>query len=97
METNSIVLDKGKESFDLNKCIISQDSGSLVSTENSRIRIIEAAKIQNDDVYGGLMSSSLDVDLKCYKNNVLRGTWKNKGKFSSTTLGSCPSDKYCVR
>ena len=97
METNSIVLDKGKESFDLNKCIISQDSGSLVSTENSRIRIIEAAKIQNDDVYGRLMSSSLDVDLKCYKNNVLRGTWKNKGKFSSTTLGSCPSDKYCVR
>ena len=97
METNSIVLDKGKESFDLNKCIISQDSGSLVSTENSRIRIIEAAKIQNDDVYGRLMSSSLDVDLKCYKNYVLRGTWKNKGKFSSTTLGSCPSDKYCVR
>ena len=74
METNSIVLDKGKESFDLNKCIISQNSGSLVSTENSRIRIIEAAKIQNDDVYGRLMSSSLDVDLKCYKNNVLRGT-----------------------
>ena len=97
METNSIVLDKGKESFDLNKCIISQNSGSLVSTENSRIRIIEAAKIQNDDVYGRLMSSSLDVDLKCYKNYVLRGTWKNKGKFSSTTLGSCPSDKYCVR
>ena len=97
METNSIVLEKGKESFDLNKCIISQNSGSLVSTENSRIRIIEAAKIQNDDVYGRLMSSSLDVDLKCYKNYVLRGTWKNKGKFSSTTLGSCPSDKYCVR
>ena len=35
METNSIVLDKGKESFDLNKCIICQNSGSLVSTENS--------------------------------------------------------------
>ena len=103
METNSIVLDKGKESFDLNKCIICQNSGSLVSTENSWIRIIEAAKIQNDDDYGRLMSLSLDVDLKyhmdnkCYKNYVLRGTWKNKGKFSSTTLASRPSDKYCVR
>ena len=33
METSSIVLDKGKECFDLHKCIICQESGSLVSTE----------------------------------------------------------------
>ena len=40
METSSIVLDNRKENFDLNKT-----SGSLVSTENGQIRIIEAAKI----------------------------------------------------
>ena len=32
MKTSSIVSDKRKESFDLNKCIICQKSGSLVST-----------------------------------------------------------------
>ena len=41
MKLSSTVLDKGKESFDLNKCIICQNSGSLVSTENGRIRTIE--------------------------------------------------------
>ena len=69
METSSLVLDKGKESFDLHKCIICQKSGSLVSTENGRIKIIEAAKIRNDEVYGRLMSSSLDADFKYYMDN----------------------------
>ena len=53
METSSLVLDKGKESFDLHKCIICQKSGSLVSTENGRIKIIEATNIGNDEIYGG--------------------------------------------
>ena len=76
MEISSIVLDKGKESFDLNKGNTCQNNGSLVSNENGRIRIIEVAKILNDKFYGGLMSSSLDADFKyhmdnkCYKNYV---------------------------
>ena len=76
MKTNSIVLGKGKENFDLHKCIICQKSSSLVSTENGRIKIIEAGKIRNDEIYWRLMSSSLDADFKyhmdnkCYKNYV---------------------------
>ena len=47
-----------------------------MSTENGQVKIIEAAKIRNDKVYGRLMSSSLDanfkyhMDNKCYKNYV---------------------------
>ena len=51
METSPIVLDKGKESFDLDvltwkflKCVIYQKSGFLVPTENGRIRTIEVGK-----------------------------------------------------
>ena len=45
METTSRVLDKAKESFDLHKyIIIRQNRGSLLSTENGKIRIIEVAK-----------------------------------------------------
>ena len=58
MEKSSIVLDRGKEPIlDINKCIICQKPGSLVSTENGRIKIIEAAKIRNDEVYERLASS----------------------------------------
>ena len=80
MGTSSIVLDKGKESFELNKYIVCQKCGSLVSTENGRIRNIEATKIRNDKVYGSLMSSSLDSDFKyhmdnkCYKSCVHKKT-----------------------
>ena len=103
METSSIVLDKGKEIFDLNKCIVCQKSGSLVSTENGRIRIIEAAKIRNDEVYGRLMSSSLDgdfkyhMDNKCYKNHVHKKALERIKVSFRQPLGSCPSDKFCVR
>ena len=45
MKTISIVLSKGSESFYLTKFVIWQKSGSLVSAENDRIRIIEEAKI----------------------------------------------------
>ena len=78
METISVVLDKDMENFHLNKCTICQKSGSLVFTENDCIRIIEAVKIRNDEVYGRLMSSSLDADFKyhidnkCYKNYVYK-------------------------
>ena len=68
---------KRKESFDLNKYVISQKSSFLVSTKNGRIKIIEAAKIRNDKFCKRLMSSSLDADFeyhhmdnKCYKNYV---------------------------
>ena len=77
MEKISMDLYKRKESFDLNKCVISQKSSSLVSTKNGRIKIIEAAKIRNDKFCKRLMSSSLDADFechhmdnKCYKNYV---------------------------
>ena len=78
MGTSSIVLDKGKEGLDLNKC---QKSGSLVSIENGCIRIIEAAKIRNNEVYERLTSSSLE---------------RIKVSFCQP-LGSCPSEKFCVR
>ena len=69
METSKIVLSKGKESFDLHKCNICQKSGSLVSTENGRIKIIEATNIRNYKVYGRLMSSPLNADFKYHMYN----------------------------
>ena len=63
------MLEKGKESFELNKCIVCQKIDSLVSTENGRIRIIEATKIRNDEVYGRLLLSSLDADFKYHMGN----------------------------
>ena len=48
----SLVLDRRKEIvLDVSKYIICQQSVSLVSTENGRIKIMEAAKIRNDSVY----------------------------------------------
>ena len=73
----SLVLDRRKEIvLDVNKCIICQQSGSLVSTENGRIKIMEAAKIQDGSVYERLKSLSLDrdfkyhMDNKCYKSYI---------------------------
>ena len=69
METSSIVLTCINVSY-------AKKIGSLVSTENARVKIIETAKIRNDEIYGRLMSSSLDanfkyhMDNKCYKNYV---------------------------
>ena len=40
-----------------------------MATENDQIRIIEVAKIQNDKVYGGLMSSSLYADFTYHMDN----------------------------
>ena len=78
MKTISIVLDKGSESFYLTKCVICQKSGSLVSVENDRIRIIEESKIQNEEVYGGLMSSSLEADFKYHMDNKYYKNYANK-------------------
>ena len=69
METSSIVLDQRKKRFDLNKCSVCQKSSSLESTENGWIRIIEVAKIRNNNVYGRLTSLSLDSELKYIDNN----------------------------
>ena len=102
METSSIVLDKGKESFELNKYIVCQKCGSLVSTENGRIRN-ETTKIRNDEVYGSLMSSSLDagfkyhMDNKCYRSCVQRKTLERIKISFCQPLGSCPCEKFYVR
>ena len=102
METNSIVLDKGKESFELNKYIVCQKCGSLVSTENGRIRN-ETTKIRNDEVYGSLMSSSLDagfkyhMDNKCYRSCVQRKTLERIKISFRQPLGSCQCEKFYVR
>ena len=102
METSSIVLDKGKESFELNKYIVCQKCGSLVSTENGRIRN-ETTKIRNDEVYGSLMSSSLDagvkyhMDNKCYRSCVQRKTLERIKISFRQPLGSCPCEKFYVR
>ena len=100
MGTSSIVLDKGKEGLDLNKC---QKSGSLVSIENGCIRIIEAAKIRNNEVYGRLTSSSLDayfkcnMDNKCYRSYVHKKALERIKVSFRQPLGSCPTEKFCVR
>ena len=57
----SMDLDKENESFYLNKCVICQKSGSLESTKDGRIKIIEAAKIRNDEFYRRIVPSSLDT------------------------------------
>ena len=75
MEKISMDLDKGNESFDFSKCVIYQKSGSLVSSKDGRIKIIEAANMRNDEFHRRLMSS-LDANFeyhmvnKCYKNYV---------------------------
>ena len=100
MGTSSIALDKGKECLDLSKC---RKSGSLVSIENGRIRIIEAAKIRNNEVYGRLTSSSLNADFKCsmdnkcYRSYVHKKTLERIKVSFHQPLGSCPSEKFCVR
>ena len=70
METNNLVLKRQKERrFDINDCIICQNSGSLVSTENGRRNIMNAADIRKDEVYERLKSSLIDQDFKYHMNN----------------------------
>ena len=67
-----------REGIYLYKCVICicQKSGSLVSTKDGQIKIIEVANIQNDEFYRRLMLLSPDTDFeyhmdkKCYKNYV---------------------------
>ena len=51
--------------FDFNSCIICQtSSGNLVSTENGRTNIIDAAEIRRDTVYKRLKSLNSNQDFK---------------------------------
>ena len=55
-------------------CIICLKPNKLISTENGRKRIMEAAKVRNDEVQKQLQSVSLDahfkyhMDYQCYKS-----------------------------
>ena len=70
----------------MNKCMICQKSGSLACSENCRIRIIEAAKIRHDKVYGRLMSSSLDADFKYHMKNKFYNSYAHKKVLERITV-----------
>ena len=78
---NNVVLKRQQDScFNFNNCIICQRPGNLVSTENGRRNIIDAANIRKDEVHRRLQSSTIDADFKyhmdnkCYKNNMHKKT-----------------------
>ena len=76
METNNLVLKRQKERrFDINDCIIFQNSGSLVSTENGRSNIMNAADIRKDE---RLKSSLIDQDFKYHMNNKCYKNYTHK-------------------
>ena len=78
MSANDLCLKRNKDAeLDINSCIICQIAGgSLVSTENGRKNIINAAEIRKDDVFERLKSTSIDenfsyhVNNQCYKRYV---------------------------
>lgn len=69
-----------KSEFDINKCIICQKKtkSTLVSTENGRKKIMDAAFIRKDEVYQRLNKDSIDqnfcyhMDNNCYKKYTLK-------------------------
>ena len=76
------------------KCIICQKSGDLISTENGRRTIINAAAIRKDDVHLRLQSASLDANFRyhmdntCYKRYTHKKT-VNKMKVCKTACHFC--------
>jgi hypothetical protein len=67
---NSNLLLKKATEFDANKCIICQKGKDLVSTENGRTKIIEAASIRKDIVIDRLNSLKIDKPFKYHMNNA---------------------------
>ena len=71
--------------FDIRCCIISQkkDSQGLASTVNGRSKLMEAARIREDEVWNLLQSTCAEepfvhhVDNQCYKKYVLKKTLEN--------------------
>ena len=43
--------------------------GNLLSTENGRRNVVDAANIRKDEVHGRLQSSTTDVDFKYHMDN----------------------------
>ena len=73
------------DKFDRRYCIICQKKNTkvLISTANGRSKIMEAAKIREDEVWDRLQSPSIaedflyHMDNKCYKSYVLKKTLDN--------------------
>ena len=79
MEGN-LKLRNEKSAFDINKCIIWQNGKDLISTENGRSKIMEAASIRKDLVAECLNSLDMDkpfyyhVNNACYKMYTMKKT-----------------------
>ena len=68
MENNVVLKRQQGSCFDFDNCIC-QKLGNLVSTENERRNIIDAANIRKDEVHRRLQSSTIDADFKYHMHN----------------------------
>ena len=69
MENNIALKRQQNSCFNLNNCTICQKPRNLVSTENGRRNIIDAANICKDEVHRRLQSSTIDADFKYHMDN----------------------------
>ena len=69
MEAN-LKLSNEKSAFDINKCIICQNGKDLISTENGRSKIMEAASIRKDLVAERLKSLDMHKTFYYHMNNA---------------------------
>ena len=80
-----------EELFDIKKCIFCQhnDTFIVITTENGRRKIIEAAEKRRDKIYTRLLSIEKDfvyhVTNKCYKGYTLKKTLECISEQSSHT------------
>ena len=78
-----------EELFDIKKCIFCQhnDTFTVITTENGRRKIIEAAEKRRDKIYTRLLSVEEDfvyhVTNKCYKGYTLKKTLESISEQSS--------------
>ena len=71
--------------FDIRYCIICQkkDSQGLASTANGTLKLMEAARLREDEVWNRLQSTCAEeqfvyhVDNQCYKKYVLKKALEN--------------------
>ena len=86
---NDVVLKRQQDSsFNFNNCIC-QKPGNLISIENGRRNIIEAANFLKDEVHRRLQSSTIDADFKCHMDNKCYKNYTHKKKLTKIAVSEC--------
>ena len=89
-KSNSVILKRERESnFNINNCIICQKPGDLVSKENGRRNIIDAANIRKDEVYKRLQLETLDGNFKYHMTNKCYKNYTHKKTLSKMAVRNC--------